>query len=512
MDAGPSRGASDHTEDRPLKLLYEISKLFEGPIALDQTFEPILRSLATHLGLVRGTITLLKRDSKEVVIGAAYGLSPDEQQRGRYQLGEGVTGQVVASGLPVVISSLAEASRFLNRTGARDPRGFEELAFICVPIKLADEVLGALSVDRPAKLSRPLEDDVELLSIVAALLAQAVAARQAAAELEHHRVHERPPNILGTSKAMRPVFEMIDKVSKSNATVLIRGESGVGKELVAEAIHDASLRAGKPLIKVNCAALPASLLESELFGHEKGAFTNAIETRLGRFELADGGTIFLDEIGDFPPSTQITLLRILQQKEFERVGGSKTIRADVRIIAATNRDLESLITRGQFREDLYYRLNVFPIHVPALRERRTDVLLLADAFVEKFSRANDKDVRRISTQAIDMLMAYHWPGNVRELENCIERAVLLTSESVIHGHHLPPTLQTAVASGTTPKGTLESALFAVERDLIHDALKTARGNAAQAARALGLTERKMGLRIRRHRIDASRYRIEDDRS
>ncbi|MCC7383343.1 MAG: sigma 54-interacting transcriptional regulator [Deltaproteobacteria bacterium] len=316
-----------------------------------------------------------------------------------------------------------------------------------------------------------------------------------------------PPEILGSSKAMRPVFEMIRQVSGSTATVLIRGESGVGKELVAEAIHRASPTAGGPLIKVNCAALPSTLLESELFGHERGAFTHALETRIGRFELAHSGSIFLDEIGDFPPSTQIALLRVLQQKELERVGSNRTIHTDVRIIAATHKNLEAMIEDGSFRRDLYYRLNVFPVHVPPLRERRTDVLLLADAFVERYARANQRDVRRISTQAIDMLMAYHWPGNVRELENCVERAVLLTEDSVIHGHHLPPTLQTATATATAPTGTLEAALFRVERDLIDDALKTARGNVAEAARALGLTERKIWLRIRRHGIDAKRYRV-----
>jgi Nif-specific regulatory protein len=280
----------------------------------------------------------------------------------------------------------------------------------------------------------------------------------------------------------------------------------VGKELVANAVHYNSLRARKPFVKVNCAALPETIIESELFGHEKGAFTGALAERKGRFELAEGGSIFLDEIGDFSPATQIRMLRVLQEREFERVGGSATIRADVRIIAATNRDLEQLIAGGRFRQDLYYRLNVFPIHVPPLRERRSDILLLADHFVEKYSRANHKSVRRISTPAIDMLVAYHWPGNVRELENCIERAVLLTSDDVIHGHHLPPTLQTAEASGTAIRGTLREGLDNVEREMIVEALKSARGNMAKAARQLAITERLFGLRVRKFGIDYRRFR------
>ena len=314
----------------------------------------------------------------------------------------------------------------------------------------------------------------------------------------------RPSNIIGNSKAMQSVYQLIAQVSSSDTTVLLRGESGTGKELVAHAIHYASRRAPRPFVKVNCAALPEGVIESELFGHEKGAFTGAVAARKGRFELAQGGTLFLDEIGDLSPAMQIKLLRVLQEREFERVGGTLTIKADVRLIAATNRDLEELIEGEQFRQDLYYRLNVFPIHIPPLRERRTDILLLADYFVERYSRQNHKNVRRISTPAIDMLMAYHWPGNVRELENCIERAVLLSDDEVIHGHHLPPTLQTAEASGTVPRGTLAAALETVEKELLMEALKSARGNMAAAAASLGITERIMGLRVKRSTERSSR--------
>ncbi|MBT6490403.1 MAG: sigma-54-dependent Fis family transcriptional regulator, partial [Deltaproteobacteria bacterium] len=316
----------------------------------------------------------------------------------------------------------------------------------------------------------------------------------------------RPSNIIGNSKPMRQVYDEISKVCKAEATVLIRGESGVGKELVAQAVHYNSDRASRPFVKVNCAALSPTLLESELFGHEQGSFTGATRQRIGRFEAANSGTIFLDEIGDFPMSTQVMLLRFLQEKEFERVGGSKTIKADVRIIAATNRNLEELIANGEFREDLYYRLNVFPIYVPPLRERLTDISLLADFFSERYAKVCNKTISRISTPAIDMLTSYHWPGNVRELENSIERAVLLSDDGVIHGHHLPPTLQTAEATGTQNPRTLQEALDNVEREMLVESLKLHRGNMRKAAKDLGITERIMGLRVRKHRINARRFR------
>ena len=288
---------------------------------------------------------------------------------------------------------------------------------------------------------------------------------------------------------MEPVYEMIGQVAQSDATVLIRGESGTGKELIAHAVHYGSRRSEGPFIRVNCAALPESLIESELFGHEKGAFSGAVQQRKGRFELASGGTIFLDEIGDLTGAIQLRLLRVLQEREFERVGSSTVLKTDVRVVAASNRPLERDMEVGRFRADLYYRLNVFPIHVPPLRERRTDIILLADHFIEKYVR--------LSTPAIDLLMAYHWPGNVRELENAIERAVLLADGKVIHARLLPPSLQMAkVDDGRS--GPLNVQLRVLEKELIVDALKMNKGNRAAAARQLGLTERIMGLRVEKY--------------
>ena len=313
-------------------------------------------------------------------------------------------------------------------------------------------------------------------------------------------------HIIGNSNAMRQVYEQVTQVARSNATVLLRGESGTGKEMIARAIHYNSLRSKRPFVAVNCGALPENLIESELFGHEKGAFTGADKARKGRFELAEGGTLFLDEIGEIPPQTQVKLLRVLQEREFQRVGGSETIKSNIRLIAATNKDLEAAIAEGSFREDIYYRLNVFTIFLPPLRERRSDILLLAEHFLEKYEVEHGKRIRRISTPAIDMLMAYHFPGNVRELENAIERAVLVCDTNVIHGHHLPPTLQTAENTDTVTDLSLEAAVAAFERDMIQDALKSTGGNIVRAADALGSTERIVGYKIKEYGIDPKRFR------
>ena len=504
-------------EIQELSLLFEISQALDRSMDIQDVLHPVLETMAKNMGMLRGTLALLDRETGEIYIEMAYGLSASQQERGRYRLGEGVTGKVVQTGVPAIVPRISEEPLFLNRTRAREGLRKKDISFICVPIKIGKEVIGTLSADRLFDESVSFEEDVRLLSILASMIAQAVRLRQSAQEerrrllAENIRLQEelkakfRPANIIGNSRAMQAVYDLIAQVSKSSATVLIRGESGAGKELVAHSIHYDSPRAGKPFVKVNCAALPETIIESELFGHEKGAFTGAIAQRKGRFELAHGGTIFLDEIGDLSPATQIKLLRVLQEREFERVGGTETIKTDVRVIAATNRDLEDLVELGRFRHDLYYRLNVFPIHVPPLRERKTDIPLLADFFVEIYGKANSKPIRRISTPAIDMLMSYHWPGNVRELENCIERAVLLSNDDVIHGNHLPPTLQTAQSS-STHVGTLEASVDNLERELILEALKAAGGNRAEAARALGISERIMGLRVQKHGIDSKRFR------
>ena len=375
-----------------------------------------------------------------------------------------------------------------------------------------------MNVDLPFEKDRDYDHDLQLFCVVATMFGQALRVKQLV-EAERQRlldenIHLREElkerydfsHIIGTSGPMRQVFEQVARVAPTNTTVLIRGESGTGKELIAHAIHYNSPRAKKPFVKVSCAALPDSLIESELFGYEKGAFTGAAGRKKGRFELAERGTLFLDEIGDINLSTQVKLLRVLQEREFERLGGTESIKSDVRLIAATNADLEKAIAAKTFREDLHYRLNVFTIFVPPLRERKTDILLLADSFLEKYAAEHGRDIKRISTPAIDMLMAYHWPGNVRELENSLERAVLVCDGSVVHAHHLPPTLQTAEASGTATTTSLADAVGAYEKDLIQDALKTTRGNRVRAAKLLNSTERIISYKVQKYEIDCSRFR------
>lgn len=504
-----------------LGLLYRVSQMLDENYDLRDGVDQILVALAKHMGALHSTLTLINRQTGEIQISSSYGLSSKQKRLGRYMSGEGITGQVVATGRALVVPKVNDEPGFLNRTGVRDQFGARETSFICVPIRDGKEILGTLSCDHPYIPEHDLQDDVRLLSVIAAMISRSVRLRQNIEE-ERLRLEEenerlqselrrkfRPENFVGTSQAMQAVYDSIAQVAPSATTVLIRGESGSGKELAAHAIHHNSSRVGRPYVKVNCAALPETILEAELFGHEKGAFTGAVASRKGRFELANGGTLFLDEIGDFSPVAQVKLLRVLQEKEFEPIGSNKTIKADVRIIAATNRNLEEMVERGEFRHDLYYRLNVFPIIIPPLRARKTDILLLADHFAQKYAVENGKNISRISTGAIDMLTVYHWPGNVRELENCIERAVLLSNDGVIHGHHLPPTLQMPQAHSAQiagEAGSLQEALDNLEREMIVESLKTCRGNCSLASKELGITERIMGLRLRKFNIDWKKFR------
>ncbi len=386
-----------------------------------------------------------------------------------------------------------------------------------MPILLNRRAVGALGIDNKFKADRDYDRTVKFLGIVASSIAQAIKIQRLVEDDKRRLVQENTQlrqelkerydfsSIIGSSGPVRQMYEQMAQVAGANTTVMIRGESGTGKELVAHAIHYNSPRENKPFVKVSCAALPDSLIESELFGYEKGAFTGAEQRKKGRFELAEGGTLFLDEIGDINLTTQVKLLRVLQEREFERLGSTESIKVNVRMIAATNKDLERAVAAGTFREDLYYRLNVFAIFVPPLRERKADLLLLVDHFLEKFSREHRKSIKRISTPAIDMLMSYHWPGNVRELENTLERAVLTCDSQVIHGHHLPPSLQTAEASGTMTRVSLSDAVAGFEKDLIQDALKSTRGNRAKAARLLDTTERVLNYKVRKYGVDVRRF-------
>jgi len=505
-------------EKQQTTLLYEISNTLNEHLDLKKSLYKVLDILSTSVDMIRGTITILDPLRNEIFIEVAHGISHTAVSRVKYKVGEGITGRVIESGKALAIPKISDEPDFLNRTASRKSRGNQELSFICVPIQKGNLVIGALSVDRPYDPDYNLNEGKKLMSVVATMVAQHVINLETI-RLEKEQLRDenlrlrkelenkyRITNIIGNSNKMREVFQMISQVSKSNATVLIRGESGTGKELAANSIHYNSPRAKNAFVKVNCAALPSNLIESELFGHEKGAFTGAIRQKPGKFEVANKGTIFLDEIGSISLDVQASLLRVLQEKEFERVGGHKSIATDVRVIAATNKNLEEAVEQGQFRDDLYYRLNVFPIYMPPLRERKTDILLLADHFLEKYADENGKEIRRFSTPAIDMLMNYHWPGNVRELENCIERAVLLCEEGVVHSYHLPPTLQTGVESNTLPELSLEDAVANLEREMIIDALKNSRGNITQAADLLKTTVRKFAYKAKKYDVDYRNYR------
>jgi Nif-specific regulatory protein len=384
---------------------------------------------------------------------------------------------------------------------------------------LDNVTLGVFGAEVFAQPKSKLEELGKSLSVIAAFFSQCLKTQKKIAneqqELLNENSHLRQElrekhdfsNIIGNSGEMRQVYDQVSQVARSNATVLLRGESGTGKEMIANALHYNSLRSKKPFIKVNCAALPDTLIESELFGYEKGAFTGAVQRKKGRFELADGGTLFLDEIGDLPPQTQIKLLRVLQEREFERLGGTETIKANVRVITATNKNLEKAIVDGTMREDLFYRLNVFTIFLPPLRARKSDILLLAEHFLEKYEIEHGKRIKRISTPAIDMLTSYHFPGNVRELENVIERAVIVCDSNVIHGYHLPPTLQTAEVTDTVTEVSLASAVENYEKNLIQDTLKTTRGNILKASKLLNSTERILGYKIKKYKIDTIRFKV-----
>ena len=507
---------STEFESARLKTLLEAHRLLDQALNLEDAITRVFMLLDERHKLQSCMLSLLDEQTREVRVAVALGVSGRGRAQGRYQLGEGITGRVVMSGRPVIVPQVSDEPLYLNRTGAiaseRDERGF-----ICVPVNAGGRTIGALGALLRQQEETYINPTADLLSVIAVLIGQALRLDQTTRRTDEveasgfaHSVsipsRADLGSLVGTSSAMMTVLEQALQVAPTKTTVLIRGESGTGKELIAELIHRNSTRINTSFVKVNCAALPDSLIEAEIFGHERGAFTGAHARRKGRFELANGGTIFLDEIGEISPATQIKLLRVLQEREFERVGGTETLSLDVRLIAATNKDLERAIAEGTFREDLYYRLNVFTIFVPPLRERKPDILLLADHFVEKYAREHNKTVKRISTPAIDMLMSYHWPGNVRELENCIERAVVICDDAVIHGHHLPPTLQTAEGSGTISTSSLTSAVAALEREMIIDTLKTTRGNQARAAKLLQVSERIINYKVKKYGIDCERFR------
>jgi len=494
-----------------LAALHAIARALAQPWDLRDQLEQVLSEMNVRLGMQRGMISLLDRDTGDAWLEVAHGVNLEGMEVS-YRMGEGITGKVAETGRPMVVPNLGKEALFLDRTGARRSLNRHELSFLCVPIVYDSRVVGILSTDKAAKEVSNLDGELAILSSVAELIAKAV--HILALEEENRRLRRivnqgKTPSvdIIGHSSVIQEVFALISHVADSNTTVLVLGETGTGKELIARAIHLNSPHRKGPLVQVNCAAIPDTLIESELFGHEKGAFTGALRQRRGRFEEANDGTIFLDEVSELSAAAQAKLLRVLQEKHFQPLGSSKVVRTNARVIAATNRRLEDSIAAGQFRNDLYYRLSVFPIYMPPLRERGNDIILLADHFVLKYAKELGRPVKRISTDVIEAFLSNPWPGNVRELENCIERAVLLAEGESIEMIHLPPSLQTKGKGGDKKEeGRLSTIIEAQERSLILDALKETHGNQTQSAKILGTTKRILEYKIRKLGIDSMKFR------
>jgi Nif-specific regulatory protein len=514
-----------------LSAIYEISKILSSSLDLHKTIGGVLQVLSSHLHMRRAMVSLVQ-DTGELHVVGASGLSREEISRGRFRSGEGVTGQIMKTGTPVVVPDVSQEPLFLNRTGARDlETGHGVIAFVGVPIKVGRSCVGVLSVDREVD-SSPVnfEHDVRFLAMAANLIGQTVRLhRNVAAEREEllrekSRLQKelkskfRIDNVIGVSKRMQEVFAEVHQAAPGRSTVLLRGESGTGKEVIARAIHLLSPRKDATFVRVNCAALTETLLESELFGHEKGAFTGALHERKGRFEMAHKGTLFLDEIGEISLAFQTKLLRALQEREFERVGGNHSIRVDVRIIAATNRNLEEAVAAGTFRADLYYRLNVVSIFLPPLRERREDIPLLIEHILERFNAENDRRVT-LSPEAMQVMLNCNWPGNVRELENCIERTATMTHGDVIHDLDMPcqqgKCLSLALqsygghagivpiipdAASATPGDTAPT----TERERLLWAMEKCGWVQAKAARLLDMTPRQIGYALKKYHIPMKR--------
>ena len=492
-----------------IAVLREIASVVARERNVRKLLEEVIAVLENSMGMLRGTFTLLE-DGELRIVASTRKLNAEERALGRYHIGEGITGLVAMKGRAEVVCDVRKDPRFLNRTQSRSAN--EALSFVCVPLMHRGLVIGTLSVDREMTGdTSALVHDVELLEIIANLVAEAAyVCREEDSErkalVQENRdlrdmINGNPGHLIGKCAEMQCVYEQIRQVAGSEATVLIRGESGTGKELVAQAVQGLSQRKDRPFVVLNCAALPDALVESELFGHEKGAFTDARERRIGRAEAANGGTLFLDEIGDLSIPVQVKLLRFLQERTFSRVGSNEVLTSDVRFIAATSRNLEDLMAKKLFREDLYYRLSVFPITLPRLADRADDVVLLAEHFLKKTSLKYDKQVTQFSVPALNMLQAYSWPGNVRELENCIERAVLTAKDECVHSYNLPIALQLDEFAEDPFRArsmlSLDEQMRSFERRILKEALRRNKGNHSAAARELGISPRMMCYRLGR---------------
>jgi Nif-specific regulatory protein len=536
-----SSAAKPSHADQELAILTEIGAILSSTLELRDAFGKVMQIISDRLNMHRGTLVLLDESTGRLRTEAAIGLVASEIERAKYAVGEGITGAVVATGRARVIRDLRNEPDFLNRTGRLAYAGLEQaISYICVPIRVEGRTAGVLAIDKPYEDDEQLRGDHVFLDIVAAFLALAIqinrmVMRQKEELLEENaqlraqvRDRYRFENIIGDSPAMHEVFATVGQVANSRATVLLLGETGTGKEMIAKAIHYNSPRRDKPFVRVNCGALTGTLLESELFGHVKGSFTGAIRDKIGRFEAADGGTIFLDEIGTLEPQLQVKLLRVLQEREFERVGETQTVKADVRVIAATNVDLQEEVARQQFREDLFYRLNVVSVYLPPLRNRREDIPRLIDYFLDKYNAMNDRRLKRISRDMLNVLLRYPWPGNVRELENAIERAVVLSNDEDFTEDLLPLSVRMFAAQrrGSQSSESIETltrrladqsiadyelregqiytlVVEQIEKALIERALSKCSGVKTKAADFLGINRNTLNKKVKDLGIEAT---------
>ncbi|WP_018124925.1 sigma-54-dependent Fis family transcriptional regulator [Desulfovibrio oxyclinae] len=518
-----------HTPIRKLKLsaLLAICQVIDRALDLERTLGDILRILSEKLAMQRATVTLLDQHTGLLNISASYGLRPEEERRGVYRLDEGVTGRIFQTAQPYYVPDVSREPLFLDKTGTRAVQK-NTLSFLGVPILLGGSPIGVLNVDRLFTDDVDFGEDMEFLSVVATLIAQFISLNEKVKKREEVLRAEnvqlrsqlsrenKGPYIVGRSHAMQEVQRQLERVAPTRATVLLLGESGVGKTLIARIIHELSDRKSYPFIKVNCASIPENLLESELFGYEKGAFTGAANTRPGRFEEACGGTIFLDEIGELAMPVQAKLLRVLQEKEFERLGSSRTRSVDVRIVTATNRDLEQLAAQGNFRPDLFYRLSVFPMTVPPLRERKEDVPGLLSHFIKKAEEDYGRTLS-LTPRALNLLTEYDWPGNVREMENLIERLVIMADQERLD-HDFIRSFLTPATHAPEPVPVPEPDLHAspvhaehcggmgsladMERNEVIAALRRADWIQYRAAEELGITPRQMGYRVHKYGLES----------
>ena len=514
------------------KVLLEISSSITKSTNLQEIFEDIMTLTQKVLRIYRSTLFLYDKKDHLLKIRAIYGYHNEDSKNITYEPGEGITGSVFLNKKPVFIPSAKNEPGFLNRMKLVTED--LDLGYYCCPILSGMDVVGVFSIFTYIQDKNNSNEIIEFLQILSTFISQAITIQKLIEEetqpfiVENIRLRQelskkyRFGNLIGKSPRMLQLFEQIELIAESKSSVLLIGESGTGKELIASAIHYNSPRKDMPFIKINCAAIPETLLESELFGYRKGAFTGATSDKKGKFEIADGGTIFLDEIGEMSLPLQAKLLRVLQEKEVEPIGG-KPKKVDIRIIAATNAELEELIQQKRFRLDLYYRLNVIRLDIPPLRERKEDILLLTKYFIEKYSKENDKDIHSITPEAIKLLESYDWPGNVRELENLIERAVVLNQTGYLDVKDFPEVLEKIsslekvpylISSGdvkfsSIPEQSLdlydgrvyETVIGEVEKKLILYALKKFKYTKTKAAKFLGINRNTLEKRIKELKIE-----------